>query len=104
MLLLVAPNSLVRRTIGIVAQNAWCKLEKFRSRITLAKSCSHVGIQTNCFVTKRFAGDVWQKVAFVRAGGGLDKAYFRCVQTQDSHSCWGNTMFCANCAIGYVRS
>ena len=42
-ILLVTPNSLVRRTIGIVAQNAWCKFEKFRSRITLAKSCSHVG-------------------------------------------------------------
>ena len=35
---MVAPNARVRRSIGIVAQNAWCKFEKFRSKIATSKS------------------------------------------------------------------
>ena len=58
MILVVAQNPLVRRTIGIVAQNTWCKFEKFRSRIALAESCSHRGKSRGTLGIKRFAGDV----------------------------------------------
>ena len=41
--LLIALNPIVRRTIGIIAPNAVCKLEKFRSRIARSESCSRLG-------------------------------------------------------------
>ena len=68
-ILLAAPDPLVRRTIGIVAQNVWCKLENFRSRITLAESSSRWGKRKGHWGPKRFAGDVWQKMVSAATSG-----------------------------------
>ncbi len=50
-----------------------------------------LGEKADYLESKRFAGDVWQKVSFVRAGGGLDKAYLEGVETLDLFPCGGNS-------------
>ena len=54
------------------------------------------GEKTDYLGTKRFTGDVWQKVVCVSAAGGLDGAKLARIKMQGSRPCGGNTMFFVN--------